>query len=699
MSLKVNNLLTNTTFTGTDASIELKEGETYTGVVKERLSADEAIIQIRGKDVQVKFEGEIPEGGRIEFRIADNSDGVPLARIVKNPPKAEQAVINQEIGKLLKFLDPTFPQELRQELAKMLLSSGIPVDKKMIEILNQFLVESTSNDQQKFETIAALLNKKLDITLPNLVAVDAALNSKPIALMIRNILTNPTQQSEGPLLLMKSFMEDPIPQESVGNLTQSSKERLVSSENRVNTVGKESSMFFNGTEENGKKISEDVRINGPSTEEHLNHENSLDENGRIRLIKDSVQKNMEEIINIIQNLQKYDENEYLQHLANFPSKEYIVAEVTRKLGEIAENFKQLQKNVVRNIDNLLLSIQQNRGNVSQQIKPLLENTIDLIDKAILKSEITLFTDMKTEKELLQASSQLAEARRLLAKGDQMGARQIVEEVKNIVQKIEFRPVDVKVRHYISKEIFVIEPTSYTEKWNHPIERYLYQQQPMGSSAKSVYEMFRSLGLNYDSEVAQAITFQSGKETLETAQKNVKAELLHLLKNDSQYHLHTLLPKDIERALNHLTGQQLLSKSDTGSALQSMFFSLPLVLGTQVENLNVYINSKKDGNKIDWENCSIYFLIETKKMGETGILLTSADCNLSITLKNDTEGFREKMEPLVRKYKEKLTEIGYHVTGIHFTKLNPEPTVKVPKVENKVIEQVSISNKKGFDFKI
>lgn len=341
--MKVNNLSLNTSIKGSESNPDLKEGETYTGVVKERLSADEAMIQIRGKEVQVKFEGEIPEGGRIEFRIADIADGVLLARIVTNPLKAEQAAINQEIGRLLKLLDPTFPQELRQELAKMLLSSGIPVEKKMIETLNQFLAESTSNDQQKFETIAALLNKKLDITLPNLVAIDAALNSKPIADMIRKMFTNPPQQNKGPLLVMKSFMEDLPPQESVGNLSQSSRERLVSLEGRAEIIGKGSAMFSDGTEGIGKKVNEDVRINSPLTEEHLDLENSLDENGRIRLIKDSVQKNMEEIINIIQNLQQYEENEYLQHLANFPAKEYIVAEVTRKLGEIAENFKQLQK--------------------------------------------------------------------------------------------------------------------------------------------------------------------------------------------------------------------------------------------------------------------------------------------------------------------------------------------------------------------
>ncbi len=48
---------------------------------------------------------------------------------------------------------------------------------------------------------------------------------------------------------------------------------------------------------------------------------------------------------------------------------------------------------------------------------MLETTISKLDNAILKSDMMLFTDMKTEKQLMNASTQLAEAKKLLAKGD------------------------------------------------------------------------------------------------------------------------------------------------------------------------------------------------------------------------------------------------------------------------------------------
>ena len=126
----------------------------------------------------------------------------------------------------------------------------------------------------------------------------------------------------------------------------------------------------------------------------------------------------------------------------------------------------------------------------------------------------------------------------------------------------------------------------------------------------------------------------------------------------------------EQALTNLTGQQLLSKSDGNGTLQSMFFNLPLLLGGKPEDLQVFINSKNEGQQVEWENCNIYFLLETKKLGDVGILLNSTDRNLSITIKNDLPGFKEKIEPLASLTKEKLQEVGYSVSSINFTRMNP-----------------------------
>ena len=105
-------------------------------------------------------------------------------------------------------------------------------------------------------------------------------------------------------------------------------------------------------------------------------------------------------------------------------------------------------------------------------------------------------------------------------------------------------------------------------------------------------------------------------------------------------------------------------------MQSMFFNLPLMLGGKPENLQVFINSKNEGQQVEWENCNLYFLLETKKLGDVGILLNSTDRNLSITIKNDLPGFKEKIEPLASLTKEKLQEVGYNVSSINFARMNP-----------------------------
>ena len=63
----------------------------------------------------------------------------------------------------------------------------------------------------------------------------------------------------------------------------------------------------------------------------------------------------------------------------------------------------------------------------------------------------LFTDMKTEKQLMHASTQLAEAKKLLAKGDHAEASKIVNEVKNMMDRINFKPSEQKIMHYVKGE--------------------------------------------------------------------------------------------------------------------------------------------------------------------------------------------------------------------------------------------------------
>ncbi|UII55623.1 hypothetical protein LS684_18665 [Cytobacillus spongiae] len=401
--------------------------------------------------------------------------------------------------------------------------------------------------------------------------------------------------------------------------------------------------------------------------------------------------------------ENYDINEKLQGL-NVPSKDILVTRVTQKLAQVTHDFRELKREITRNLDHVDKLIQTFKNNAYPQAKQMLESAISKLDNAILKSDIMLFTDMQTEKKLINASSQLAEAKKLLAKGEHSQASKIVQEVKTLVDKINFKPTDQKIVHYASKESLMLENSKPSHQLlNHygDLTKNISTQEP---SAKQMFEAVRTLGLNHESDLGKSLVFQKGDSSFQQEQsqqqQNMKAALMKLAQGEGEETSPKVM-QQAEQALNNLTGQQLLSKSDASGSLQSMFFNLPMLLGGKPENIQVFINSKNEGEQVDWENCSIYFLLETNKLGDVGVMLTSSERNLSITIKNDKPGFKEKMEPIAAIAKEKLNEIGYSVNSISFAKMNAPTTNTQEEQPNHAAAKPlrPVFTEKGMDFKI
>lgn len=402
-------------------------------------------------------------------------------------------------------------------------------------------------------------------------------------------------------------------------------------------------------------------------------------------------------------LNQFEQNEQFQTLP-LGTKNILVTKVTQKLAQAAHDFRELKREITRNLDTIERLANIYKKNAYPQAKQILQTTINKLDNEILKSDMMLFTDMKTEKQLMQASTQLAEAKKLLAKGNHAEAAKIVYDIKTLVDKINFKPSEQKVMHFVSKESRNLEEHSSSQqllKYFDETARSNVRQEP---SARQMFEMVRSLGLNHDSDLAKSLVFeetstQHGQDH-QNQQENVKATLMKLALAGGD-EASTKIAQQAEQALNNLTGQQLLSKSDSGNTLQSMFFSLPLLLGEKPENLQVFVNSKKEGQQVDWENCNLYFLIETKKLGDVGIMLSSTERNLSITIKNDKPGFKQKMEPLATITKEKLQEVGYSVNSINFTRMTTIASQQQSSTNNEEqqTELRPVFTEKGMDFKI
>ena len=409
----------------------------------------------------------------------------------------------------------------------------------------------------------------------------------------------------------------------------------------------------------------------------------------------------------LQEQMQYELNEQLQGL-NIQSKDILVTKVTEKLAQATHDFRELKREITRNLDSVERVINTFKKNAYPQAKQMLETAISKLDNAILKSDMMLFTDMKTEKQLMNASSQLADAKKLLAKGDHAEAGRIVNEVKTLIDKLIFKPSEQKIMHYVNKESTLLGNSTPKQQMLTQFSEATHGTLNQEPSARQMYEMVRSLGLNHESDVANSLVFhkndQFGQSQQEQQQQqNLKEVLMKLAQGEGQ-ETNPKIVQQAEQALTNLTGQQLLSKSDASGSLQSMFFNLPLMLGGKPENLQVFINSKNEGQQVEWENCNLYFLLETKKLGDIGILLNSTDRNLSITIKNDLPGFKEKIEPLASFTKEKLQEVGYNVSSINFARMNP---IKSPSVSHEELgkemrqakETRQIFNEKGMNFTI
>lgn len=343
------------------------------------------------------------------------------------------------------------------------------------------------------------------------------------------------------------------------------------------------------------------------------------------------------------------------------SKTMVMTIITEKMSQSAIDFKQFKRDIVRNLQTAELLVK-----APQQAKPVVETAIKTLDNAILKSNFMLYTDMKTEKDLMQASQQLADARKLLAKGDTQAAVRIVSDVKALMDRVTFKPSDARVVHMAAQEL-----ADTPQRHLAGAMAGLYE----APSARNAFELVRASGFNYEQEQAAALL--KGKAEVPNA---IKQALLATMNNETS-----------DQASTNLTGQQLLSKPETG--LQSMMMSLPFLLGGQAENVNVFIRSKDGGQQVDWENCSIHFLFETKKLGPVGMTISAADRNLSVKVQNDQEDFGQKMLPLAAVLKDRLSDIGYRVGAVQFSAFSKEGE----KREEKKTEASSSST--GVDFTI
>lgn len=203
-------------------------------------------------------------------------------------------------------------------------------------------------------------------------------------------------------------------------------------------------------------------------------------------------------------------------------KSYLVEKVTAQAIEAKETFSQMKKEIVQSLRDIETPKTQQE---KVDVKEVLSKAIEKLDNVLMKSDVTLFTSMKMERDLLNMSSTLQEARKLLGKGDVNGALEITKNVQGKLDQMIFTPSEKNIQLKAFKDgmnVLDVKPNMMPSiNWQ-------------DTSPRGVLELFRDMGLNHEPEVAEKLlSHDKGmiKEDNYKIKDNLKAVLLKMIEND------------------------------------------------------------------------------------------------------------------------------------------------------------------------
>lgn len=652
-------------------------------------------------------------------------ESIPISKQEEN--KNNNVKIQKEETKIPRSISDSIPPELKEAFFEFYEKEN-SIDIDTLQLLKTYINKYEGSKEEKVEAVKMLLAKELEINLTNLKSIYEALYGKDLSESLKTIIgVSDIEDLEIP------DYKNQVSKENSQTIDKIDLINFLQQIKNMRTASMDLGEIIDFIEINLENMDIDIDL----SKVLLKAINEMKQAVNYRM-EDMAEKILNKTINEINNVlgendeiskkdslkdKILDENnktvkkeitereieDYVKSSLStlaVSGKDYIVTEITERLKSIAENFKEVKLEITRNLGMTLGHIKEESRSDIQNAHSILEKTIEQLDKTILKGDITLFTDMKTEKELVKASGDLAKAKGFLEKGDYEKALQLTDKVKDLFERMNWRPSHSKIIHYTKSNQVIQEAHSDKEVLKGAVNNYINTVNQGKGSGRMIYEALRMLGADHEGGTARFLAMRNiirssdtplfldtdnmSKEDIEF---NIKSSLLKMLENNTDQK-----DSSVTQMIDKITGQQLLSKSDKGQ-FQTMFLNLPTIVGRSLKDAKLFINSRKEKERLDWENCSIYFLIETDRLGETGILLNSTGRNVSVKIKNDRADFEDKVKPLINNFKTNLVELGYEIGSVSFSKLkNDDMEADKPKKEKPQMRNIN-SSKKGFDAKI
>jgi len=554
-------------------------------------------------------------------------------------PVSTQQVEKKEVETKYSFED--------EKIKEIFEAKGETLTPEKLEEVKEFLNETEGTIESKLETLSQTMDKDIEVTAENLKTVHRAIHHdikidlpqieieipetvakfpKEIKAEVKDLLkTGMTLGEATKIVLSQSLSEILFPEE----------EKTVVEKPTVESNLEEK------TDELVIKEGNKPQVQVTESKEQLDNDLEVLEEA-FEILSESLDEVAELIMPLVE-AKIFD--------IKTPVIKMVQQTMTEKMAHTKQTFDTYQKAITSQLNQIIERPE------AVPVKEVLTQVIDKLDHIIMKTDVPLYTDMKTERDLLQSSGRLETARQILDQ-DPDKAFEIIKTVKEQVDKIVYRPVKQKVFGVTQK---VLLDQMYEDEY---IRSTPIKMEQMKSSPRAVLETLRHLGINHEAEVSEELN-RKGKEL--KAPANLKAILMKLEESVDQ----KVQAKD---TLENLTGQQLLNKLEIKSQKQQLTFNMPIKVDGDLKHIKVHVNAKKDNQKIDWKNSRLYFVIHLNKLGDTGVLVDVNNGSVNITIKNDTDNLKEQMSTYVEEGLNRLEEIGFKASSIKFERLTEEKAI-------------------------
>lgn len=341
---------------------------------------------------------------------------------------------------------------------------------------------------------------------------------------------------------------------------------------------------------------------------------------------------------------------------SFSSRAVLMTKITPKLQELKQDFENLKKDL--KLDFMRLKNPEKPVSSEEAVKAL-EKNIEKLDRALMRSEMSLYMDLKGERQLLKLSSQLGEARELLQSGLRGGAEEKLGEVLKALEKLDYVPSIKKAMLLYDtglerEQALEIRNMKGLAEWlGDRAARYNVSE----GSASSLASYIRKLGLGAEAEQFEAMTLAKNKSLAEAKDfVNLKSLLKDLA-------VHGAKPTDREAAtqmLGRIEALDLKNKILDTREAQSLSLELPLKLNGSIKSVKVFIQSPEHARKLDWENFNMFFVLTTERLGELGIKVEAVQRSLSVSILNDEAKKIDKNYDFKGNFKKEVEDLGFRL---------------------------------------